>query len=116
MDPSFYKTLHFCGIISLVLGLGVVIARESKCSTRLAMIFHGFGALLLLVSGFGLQAKLGHPFDPWLIGKLAIWFVLAGLVAIARRKLLPATVLWLAVVVLATAAAWLGQANSQLLR
>jgi hypothetical protein len=116
MDPSFYKLLHFCGVISLMLGLGGSLAGGSKCSLRLAMVFHGFGALLLLVSGFGLQAKLHHAFAGWLITKIVVWFVLAGFIVVAKRKLLPAAVSWLAVAILAALAAWLGLSHSMMVR
>jgi hypothetical protein len=116
MDPTTYKLLHFFGIVCLMLGLGGTLAGEQKCSIRIAMVFHGFGALLLLVSGFGLQAKLSHAFAGWLIAKIVIWFALAGFVVVAKRKLLPAGAGWLIVAILASVAAWLGQSNSILLR
>lgn len=116
MDPSFYKLLHFFGVMTLLLGLGGLLAGESKPSLRLAGVFHGLGLLLLLVSGFGLQAKLDHPFAWWLIAKLVIWLALGGFVVVAKRRLLPAPVAWLIVAVLAGTSAWLGLSHSLMMR
>lgn len=116
MDPTLYKLLHFLGVVALLLGLGGALAGESKPSLKFAAIFHGIGALLLLVSGFGLQAKLHHPFAPWLIVKISIWLFLAGFVVAAKRRLLPPAAAWLIVAILASTAAWLGLTHSLLLR
>ena len=116
VDPTTYKFLHFLGMITLLLGLGAALAGEAKRSLRIASIFQGLGAVLLLVSGFGLQAKLKHAFDPWLLGKLGIWLVLAGFVVVAKRRLLPPAAAWSLVVVLATIATWLGLSHSLMMR
>ena len=55
---------------------------------KLAFITHGLGLLLILVSGFGMLARMGlvGGLPPWIHAKLTIW-VLAGVaIAVAKRK------------------------------
>lgn len=71
-------------------------------------IMHGLGLVLSLVAGFGLIAKLKlHEFPIWIYGKLAIWVLLGGVGAIAARKNHLAGMVWVLVILLGFAAAYL---------
>ena len=50
-------------------------------------VLHVAAALVAVVAGFGLHAKLGvEGFPGWLIVKLVAWLVLAGTTGMAFRK------------------------------
>ena len=94
MSYEFYKILHFIGIILVLTGLAGLLtikmsggALEGKTKT-LVFSAHGVGLLLALVSGFGLLARLGmaQAMPGWVFGKLAIWLILGGFVALLKRK------------------------------
>ncbi len=73
-------------------------------------ITHGVGLLLALVGGFGLLARLGvvHGGLPgWVLAKLGIWFVFAGMVGILIRKKSLAKPLWFMTILLGGLAAYL---------
>jgi len=116
MDPSTYKLLHFFGIIFLMLGLGAAANAAKDGGAKLYAIFHGIGALLLLVSGFGLQAKLGSAYTAeygssfpwWMIVKIVIWLLLGAAIAVLKRRLLPPALAWTLIAVFGCVAAYLG--------
>lgn len=108
MSYEFYKVLHILGLSLVVLSLGGIIlhvinggSKESNGFRKGAMMTHGIGLLLLLVAGFGMLAKQGiHSIPGWVAGKLVIWLLLGGLVAVAYKKQALARKLWLVVPVL----------------
>ena len=55
---------------------------------KLVFISHGVGILFVLVSGFGLLARLGltQNIPGWVFGKLTIWVILGAAVALVKRK------------------------------
>jgi hypothetical protein len=115
MDPDIYKFIHYVGIFFLLTGLGgLILAGKEKI--KLATISHGIGLLLILLGGFGMQAKTHIGFPVWFIVKLVIWLALAGIVVATKRKLLPPVATWLIVIVLCGVAAWLGLQNSVILK
>ncbi len=86
MSPQFYQILHLLSIIVLTGGTfyGFAGAPESR---KKVMIFTGIAALLTIITGFGLIAKLGHDYlQGWLIVKLVCWLGLSGLAGIGYRK------------------------------
>lgn len=94
MTYEFYKIIHLVSIVLLFSGLvgviaiqmsGGVLAGKAK---SLVFISHGIGLLFLLISGFGLLARLGLTRDipGWVFGKLAIWLILGGAIALVKRK------------------------------
>lgn len=104
MSYTFYKILHITGLASLLIGLGLGIAyfilakASSNKSLRIwTFVFHGVGLALILVSGFGLLARLGlvGAMPTWIYGKLAIWGLMAVMISIIKRKAgwFPATAL-----------------------
>ena len=118
MDPGIYKIIHFIGIIALFLGIGSLISSDPKkpAALRRPAMIHGIGVLLLLVSGFGLSAKLKIGFPTWMIAKLVILLLLGAMIVVIKRKLLPAPVVYLLAIVLGGIAAYLGFSNSMILR
>jgi hypothetical protein len=111
MTYQFYKVLHLLGLILAFLSLGglVVAARSGHAeSRRLAGITHGIALLLILVSGFGILAKLGLGFPPWVLVKVLIWIVLGGAIVLIRRRPQSAATWWWLLPLLGTVAAYLG--------
>lgn len=93
MTREFYLIIHLTGISLLALGVGGMMAGGEKRKT-FAML-QGLGLLVMLVSGFGLIAKLGGGFPHFAIVKLVLWLVI-GMLPMLFRKLktpLPAAIL-----------------------
>ena len=120
MDPAIYKLIHFIGIILLFLGLGGALGARENGTNKLVASFHGLGAFLVLLGGFGMQAKMkmnyvaayGSAWPAWLVAKVVLWFLLAGSLVILKRRLMPAAPAWLIITVLGAVAAYLGLSNS----
>jgi len=55
-----------------------------------AFITHGVGLLFMLVSGFGLLARMGFMHNAglptWIYIKLVIWLIMGGIIALIKRK------------------------------
>ncbi len=94
---SFYLIVHVLGIAFMFLAIGGVAVHAANGGTKaesatrkLVSIAHGIGALLVLVGGFGMLARLGMQhgagFPAWLWVKIAIWLVLSAVVLIPYRK------------------------------
>lgn len=117
MSYSFYKIVHFLGIVTLFAMLGGIALHALNGGTRkdnvgrvLVAALHGIALLLILVGGFGMVARLGTVelgWPGWLLGKIAIWGVFALLAMLPYRRpalARPALVFW---PVLGGLAAWL---------
>lgn len=90
MSLEFYKILHVIGLLSLFAGIGGFLAYGTDQTRRVRMVgvLHGVGWLLVFVSGFGMQAKLGVGFPWWILVKLLILVALGALLAVAKRGVL----------------------------
>lgn len=94
MSYEFYKIMHLTGIVLLFSGLAGLLtlkmagAELSRNVKSLVFISHGAGSLFILVGGFGLLARLGiiSGLPIWVYGKLAIWLILGGSIALIKRK------------------------------
>lgn len=107
MDPLVYSVLHVASAILLVAFTFRACAAPTPDKRRGAMIMTGVLALVLIVAGFGLSAKLGYGFPGWMIVKLVLAIVLASLSGMAFRKPgMAGALLWLAALI-AVAAVWL---------
>ncbi len=111
-----YKLLHFLGLFMMFVALGgasihALSGGEKVPATRRVIgILHGVGALLALVAGFGMLARLELLADGlpgWVIAKLLIWLLLAALVGLPYRKRQLAAALAFALPLIALLAAWL---------
>lgn len=115
MSYEFYKVIHFLGIALVLTGLaGVLTVKMSGGSLegttkRLVFSAHGLGLLFVLVSGFGLMARLQltQMMPGWIFGKLAVWLILGGIIALLKRKGQIGTPLYLLLIAIFTAAAYL---------
>ena len=97
MPPELYRVLHVAGIILMFMGFGAMFfgARRSGGGLPvMGLALHGAGALIVLVAGFGLHARTGGVWHPWLIGKVAIWVLLGVLPFAVRRKIVPGMLAW----------------------
>ncbi|OFZ31892.1 MAG: hypothetical protein A2622_11775 [Bdellovibrionales bacterium RIFCSPHIGHO2_01_FULL_40_29] len=115
MTYEFYKVLHLVSIILLFSGLvGLLTIQMSGGSAlgrvkSLVYISHGVGWLLLLVSGFGLAARLGLTtgLPGWVYSKLVIWLLLGLAITVIRRKGVKGLPVYIGLMVLFSAAAFL---------
>ena len=114
---SLYNVVHIVGLAALIAALGGMAlhgasggTRATSGARRLAAALHGLGALLILVGGFGMLARLGvmhgAGFPGWIWLKLGIWVLLAIAAALPYRRPALARPLLVAVPVLAGIAAW----------
>ncbi len=109
MDPLVYKLIHIIGITLLFLSFGAMLGGGSGKSYKMAAMGHGIALLLILVSGFGMQAKYGYPLGSgWLITKIAIWAVFGAVIVFAKRRAFPLPGLVALLLIAGGAAAWLG--------
>ncbi|MEQ1692860.1 MAG: hypothetical protein ABMA00_16330 [Gemmatimonas sp.] len=94
---DFYEIVHLIGIAALFMAIGGVAVHAANggntttSTTRRSVgIAHGLGALLILVGGFGMLARLGvkhgEGFPGWLWAKVVIWIVLTALVIVPYRQ------------------------------
>jgi hypothetical protein len=94
---DFYEVLHIIGIAMLFLAIGGVATHAANGGTKatsqtrsLMGTVHGLGALLILVGGFGMLARIGFAhgtnFPGWLWVKIIVWLVLSAIVLLPYRK------------------------------
>lgn len=114
MSYEFYKWVHMLGIFCLFASLAAIWglhypnrATDKKERRPLALI-HGFGMVFVLISGFGMLARLHLGMQGWVYGKLLIWVAMGGTIALARRKPKLGIKLICGWVVLGALAAYLG--------
>ena len=89
-----YKIIHLIAIVLLFSGLVGLLTIQMSGGALVgrvrSMVFasHGIGFLLLLVSGFGLAARLGlfSSLPGWVFAKIGVWLVLGGAIAVVKRK------------------------------
>ncbi|MDQ8159650.1 MAG: hypothetical protein P3B76_04545 [Gemmatimonadota bacterium] len=94
---DFYEILHIIGIAMLFVAIGGVATHaanggsKATSTTRPLMgSMHGVGALLILVGGFGMLARLGFlhgsSFPGWLWVKIIVWVILSAVVLLPYRR------------------------------
>jgi hypothetical protein len=95
MPYEIYKILHLVGIFLLTSGLltALTLAWSKQPFTgkikSFAFMTHGLGLLFILVSGFGLLARLGlarESLPLWIYVKLTIWLIMGGIISLLKRK------------------------------
>ena len=114
MDALTYKIIHLTGISLLALGVGGMMAGGEKRKT-FAML-QGIGLVVMLVSGFGLLAKLKFtPYIPnFAIMKIAIWCLIGALPVLFRKLKTPLPAAILISLILVGTMAYLGVVKPQL--
>jgi len=106
MDYTTYKMIHVIGIAALALGMGGMMAGGEN--RRAFAILQGVALLVMLVSGFGLLAKLHLGFPHFAMVKAVLWVVIGMLPMLLKRLKVPlagAITIFLALV---GVMAWLG--------
>ncbi len=94
---DFYEILHVVGIAMIFLAIGGVAVHAANGGSKatsgtrgLVSTMHGLGALLILVGGFGMLARIGFQhganFPAWLWVKIAVWAILSAVVLLPYRR------------------------------
>lgn len=87
MNPLYYYLLHLFSLFVLTAHTFMAFANPDPANRKQTMIITGIATLLVLVSGFGLLAKLhANQFEGWVIVKLVCWLGLSALAGIAYRR------------------------------
>ena len=114
MSLEFYRWLHIVGIVSLFASLAALwgarlASGNAKLDKTMGML-HGLALLLMLVSGFGMLARLGimGGWPIWVVIKLVIWLALGASLTLAKRKADWGYALLVGWLVLGALAAYLG--------
>ena len=108
MDPLILKTLHIAGVIALFTSLGATLLGGS--GKKGATILHGISLLLILLVGFAMLKNPPMGKSWWMI-KIGLWLFLGLAPALAKRKVLPSSVVLVLSIAAAAWAAWLGLAK-----
>ncbi len=114
MSYETYKLIHFAGIFTLFFAFGSLFTGDK--TTKGAAIGHGIGLLLILLGGFGMQAKMkdaylavyGSGFPTWMIVKIVIWLAFGASTVLAKRKIIKGLAAWILIIALGMASAYLG--------
>ncbi len=87
MNPQYYYLLHIFSLFVLTAHTFMAFANPDPANKKQTMIITGIATLLVLVSGFGLLAKIhANQFSAWVIVKLVCWLGLSALAGIAYRR------------------------------
>lgn len=87
MNPLYYSLLHVFSLFVLSAHTFMAFANPAPENRKRTMIVTGSASLLVLVSGFGLLAKLhNNEFSAWVIVKLVCWVGLSALAGVVYRK------------------------------
>ncbi len=87
MNPVYYSILHVFSLLVLTAHTFMAFANPVPDQRRQTLIITGIASLLMLVSGFGMIARVyqGHVFG-WMVVKIICWFLFTGLAGIAFRR------------------------------
>ncbi len=98
MDFETYRYIHYAGLFTMFLGLGMAIACAKNSGggkppgTTMAALAHGIGLAIAIVAGFGMAAKgpYASEMPNFVWAKLGIALAFGGWIAVIRRTKLPA--------------------------
>lgn len=88
MNPLYYSLLHLFSLFVLTAHTFMAFGNPDPANRKRTMMITGIASLLVLVSGFGLMAKL-HPTEygsAWVIVKLFCWLGLSALAGMVYRR------------------------------
>lgn len=102
---QLYGIIHITGIFMVFLAYGGLIVRsaigsENKDIRRMGAITSGIGLILILIGGFGLQARLNYGWPLWILVKISVWFILGFLLVLINRKPQLSQILWWSTIIL----------------
>ena len=106
MDDTTYLIIHLIGLAALAIGIGGMMAGGNN--RKIFSILQGIALLVMLVSGFGLLAKLHLGFPHFAMVKMVLWAVLGAMPVILRRLRAPVVVGICVSLALVGILAWLG--------
>ncbi|MBE8162801.1 MAG: hypothetical protein HAW63_02295 [Bdellovibrionaceae bacterium] len=90
MPFAVYKLIHVVSIFLLIFSFGLMIAhyKNSTQKNKYYSLLHGVSVAFILISGFGLLAKLSihWPWPMWVITKVFVWLVFSVIVVLFRKK------------------------------
>lgn len=87
MNPLYYALLHVFSLFVLTAHTFMAFANPAPENRKRALMVTGIASLLVLISGFGLLAKLhNNHFAGWVIVKLVCWLGLSMLAGMAFRR------------------------------
>lgn len=86
MSYQFYKFLHLFSVLLLIGFTFYSFAGPKALSKKWVLGITGVLSLIVLVSAFGLQARLSLGWPGWFIAKFVIWLIIAALSGIAYRR------------------------------
>jgi hypothetical protein len=117
---ELFVLLHIVGIVLLFLAIGGLClhgigggTRDTNPARGLLAATHGFGTLIIIVTGFGmLGVKYGGAMPGWVHPKLLVWLCLAAVPSLIGRKPSSARIIWGIAPVLAVVAAYFGLNHS----
>jgi|SRR5690625_3503778 len=106
MSYHIYSLLHLVSVFLLVGFTFYAFAGPAEKTRRSIMIITGIASVVILVSGFGMLAKLGLGFPGWVILKLLAWLGLSAFAGIAYRNAKQRKNLLIVSIVLICLAVW----------
>jgi uncharacterized membrane protein SirB2 len=87
MNPSFYHILHVFSLLVLTAHTYMAFANPAPENRKRTLMITGIASLLMLVSGFGLMAKLyNNQFLGWMGVKVVCWLGFSAFAGIVYRK------------------------------
>lgn len=93
MPYTVYKLIHLTAILFLFTtagGIALYVAnggtKENNVARKWVAAIHALTLVLIVVSGFGLVAKIGTGFELWVWAKFALWFIIGSLALLPLRK------------------------------
>lgn len=109
MDLLTLKVLHLAGVFALFTSMGAIITGGGSCK-KCASILHGISLLLIIGMGFAMLKKPPMGQHWWQV-KLGLWLFFGLAPVLAKRNVLPRSVLMVLCIAAGAAAAWLGIAK-----
>lgn len=114
MSYQFYLFLHLLGIGALFFVLGGLFlhavnggTKETNVMRKPSAAMHGIALFLILLSGFGMLARIGgSTSDLWVLLKVAIWVTMGAAIMIPLRAQKLARPLWYVVPIVLMLAGW----------
>ncbi len=106
MEATTYLIIHLIGLAAVAIGTGGMLAGDKN--RRTFAIVQGVGLVIILVSGFGMLAKMHLGFPHFAIVKIVVWVVIGMLPLVLRKLNVPLLGSILVLLALIGLAAWLG--------